>query len=255
MKSISSKSISQLRELNPKLEHLYDKLIKRLIEGHLIGSTLVEGSTFTEYQAQQVLNGKVIHGHAVDEHLELTNGIQSASYIHRIFLQHELITTKHIDQAHKILMSGIGKPRDKTPGKNRGATNLSAYTMRTEGSKLVEVQYANPIEVKEQYQAFLDFHINKHLASNRKLAIGALAKLYFHFQMLHPYTDGNGRIGRFLVSAKVASELGYFFRFELNDGPEHLKIMMQMTGQYVKDKAKISYSHLEKFLDKHLTSL
>lgn len=86
-------NISVIRKrLSPALSSSFDRLMLDLIKGHLIGSTLVEGSTFSELEAMQVLEGKTIHGHKIDEHLELTNGKEASSFIHRLFFEEQQIT-------------------------------------------------------------------------------------------------------------------------------------------------------------------
>jgi len=248
-------SFPEIKALHPDTERNFDRLIERLVNDHLIGSTLVEGSTFTELEAQRVLQGETIHGHVIDEHLELTQGRDAASYLHRMFFQREQFTVSLIDHAHRILFTDVGHPTEKTPGMNRGQTGLSASTYRLADDAPTHFEYANPVEVKETYQGYLDFHLNQYLPQTRAEAVQALAMLYFQFQMIHPYTDGNGRIGRLLVSGKVASEKGWFFRFCIKDGPEHLSIVMSMTGEYQGNKDDVDYSPLIGFLDNHLEEL
>lgn len=244
-------NVSSLKELHPKLARVYERLIKDLIKNHLIGSTLVEGSTFTENEAFEVLSGKTVHGHSIDEHRELLNGQNAASFIHRLFFERTLITTKLLDQAHEILFDGIGNPKKTNPGKNRGSTGKSAFTHVVRENTPVRVTYEAPSRVKTDYKPYIDRHINRSLPSDRKEATARLAQVYFHFEMLHPYNDGNGRLGRLLVSAKAAAEKGWFFRFEVKDGPEHLRTMVALTLDYMETK-DLDYSGLEAFLDSHL---
>ena len=248
----AKKNISELRSLHPKLQEIYDSLINKLLNHHLIGSTLVEGSTFTESEAKKVLQGQSIHGHVIDEHRELTNGIETASFIHRIFFQSEKITTSHLDYAHQILFKGVGKPKEKLPGKNRSMTNTSAFTVLLSNDVPEKFEYENPLRIKEDYQPFIDFHINKPFDEDEDLVFERIAKLYFQFQMLHPYSDGNGRLGRFLVSGKIAAEKGWFFRFELSDGPDHLRVMMDLTFQYKENPNKLDYKDLVKFFQNNI---
>lgn len=246
------KNIMELKPLHPGLERIYERLMVDLIKDHLIGSTLVEGSTLSELEAQQVLEGKTIAGHTVDEHLELEQGKLASSYIHRLFFQGETITPGMIDKAQEIMFTNVGSRVKKHPGKNRGQTGTSAFTLLLKDGLPMRVEYEHPQRVKSDYGAFLNFHVNRPLPDGRDDALIALAKLYFHFQMLHPYSDGNGRIGRLLLSAKMASQKGWFFNFHLSDGPAHLKIMMAATLEYLEDKALVDLSPLVEFFAKNI---
>jgi len=248
----SLKNIIELRPLHPSLERIYDRLMVDLIQDHLIGSTLVEGSTLSELEAKQVLEGKTVSGHTVDEHLELAQGKLASSYIHRLFFQGETITTKLLDKAQEIMFTNVGSKAKKHPGKNRGQTGASAYTLILKDSVPLRVEYEHPQIVKRDFGAFLDHNVNRPLPEGRDEALLALSKLYFHFQMLHPYSDGNGRIGRLLLSAKMSCQKGWFFKFHLSDGPEHLRIMMAATLQYVEDKNSVNLTQLVGFLDEHV---
>jgi Fic family protein len=253
-KQKSSGNISDLKPLSPEIEGIFDRLIVRLINSHLIGSTLVEGSTFTEVEARSVIEGKSIYGHIVDEHLELLNGKECASFIHRIFFQKENLSVNILDQAHGILFKDMELSKS-SPGMNRSQTGLSAYTILLNNGKTVKHEYEHPQVIARDYLPFINFHLNRLLQGDVNSVCLRLAELYFHFQMLHPYSDGNGRLGRFLVSAKVASERGLFFRFELADGPQHLDIMMEMTKHYSADRRSVNFLRLKTFIQDHLEGL
>ena len=47
--------------------------LKTLEENLLIGSALVEGSTLTEKEAKEVLAGRTVQGHSIQEVRELLN--------------------------------------------------------------------------------------------------------------------------------------------------------------------------------------
>ncbi len=235
-------------------EKSFKKLIARLLEAHLIGSTLVEGSSLTEDEARRILQGESIHGHIIDEHLELTNGRDAASYIHRMFFEKRVITTEILDRCHFLLFQDIDEKR-KQPGVNRGDSGEGAFTVILIDGKTVKHEYEHPRGVASDYRHYINFHLNRGLPGEFDYAVARLAELYFHFQMLHPYADGNGRIGRFLVSAKAGSERGLFFRFSQADGPRHLEIMMSLTHQYRTDKRQVDLEPLKEFLEEHLEVL
>ncbi len=242
------------QEFSKNQQKSFNKLITRLLKYHLIGSTLVEGSTFTENEAKKVLKGEGIHGHSIDEHLELTNGIDAASYMHRMFFQKEALTTELIDHCHHLLFKNIDEKKKK-PGLHRGKSGDAAFTLLLDDGKTRKYEYEHPKILLTDYRPFIEYHINRLLPQDLYAISLRLAEAYFHFQMLHPYSDGNGRIGRFLISAKAAAERGLFFRFELIDGSSHLEIMMKATLQYQKNKRQVNLDDLREFIKTHLEVL
>ena len=247
------KNISQIARDKNKTN--LDFVIKRLIENHLIGSTLIEGSTFTELEAKLVLEGNSVCGHVIDEHLELLNGRDAASFIHRVFFEERLINVATLDKAHAILFKQVGSATEKTPGRNRAATKLAAFTVLLDKGAPRRFEYENVIKLKTNLPAFVEYHLNRKLPVDKNLSLLRLAQLYFHFEMLHPYPDGNGRIGRFLVSAKAAAEKQWFFRFNLSDGPQHLRIMMDATLKYSESRQEPELCELADFIKDRLEAL
>jgi Fic family protein len=97
-----------------------------------------------------------------------------------------------IRTAHSLLMQGV-RGRDKTPGKYRDDQNW----IGPKGCKIAEASFI-PI-AKPHLQSGMDDwekYLNDATAPD---VLVQLAILHVEFEALHPFTDGNGRLGRMLI--------------------------------------------------------
>ena len=183
--------------------------LKDLEEWLLIGSTLVEGSTLSEEEARSVLAGRTVTGHPVHEARELLNYRGATARLiedleHSPYLSQDLVLT-----FHRRLLDGLSDEA----GRFKTRQN---YTMRSDGSRH---DYLHPGRVPEAVAEWL-LQFNGPVASG---SAEAAAALYAEFQQVHPFEDGNGRIGRILVAYWLHWKHGLSFRFVADDRLEHLR--------------------------------
>jgi len=106
--------------------------------------------------------------------------------------------TKKIDldlirESHKKLLTGV-RGGDKSPGEFRNKQN---WIVKTKGTTQ-EIIYTPPssekiLELLNNLQTFL--HTNHDTMS----ALIQCAIIHYQFEVIHPFEDGNGRIGRLLL--------------------------------------------------------
>ncbi len=95
-------------------------------------------------------------------------------------------------EMHERLMSGV-RGEDKRPGEFRTSQNWIGQTMNLAEARFVPPP---PEYLQEMLGAF-----EKYLHSKDKLPpLIRLALIHYQFEALHPFLDGNGRIGRLLIS-------------------------------------------------------
>ncbi|MGE0682487.1 MAG: Fic family protein [Candidatus Binatia bacterium] len=109
-----------------------------------------------------------------------------AEMAHRSLSQHVLRA------AHSLLMQGV-RGRDKSPGSYRNEQNWIGRKGCT-----IEEAYFVPIPT-EHLQSGMDAW-ERYLSSTAEPdALIQLAILHVEFEALHPFKDGNGRLGRMLI--------------------------------------------------------
>jgi len=179
--------------------------LKQLEEHLLIGSTLVEGSTLTESEARAVLDGKTISGHPASEARELTCYRLATEWLLEQVTQVPFLSLDLVLGFHARLTAG-------SPDAGRFKTHAN-YTFRMDGSRH---DYLAPHLVGD---ALLDW-VGRF---NQESAFEAAVRLYADFQQIHPFRDGNGRVGRILTAYWLHWKHGLLFRFYAKDKRDHLR--------------------------------
>ena len=101
------------------------------------------------------------------------------------------ISYRLICEIHEILMKGV-RGEHATPGWMRTSQNWIG------GRNLMDATYVPPI-VPEMKQCFSD--LEKYIHSDpQEPALIQCALVHYQFEAIHPFLDGNGRIGRLLIT-------------------------------------------------------
>lgn len=95
-------------------------------------------------------------------------------------------------ETHKILMDGV-RGQEQQPGEFRKIQN---YIGRRDQS--IEQARFVPPPVQAMNQALDDFEKYLHTPSDLPFLV-QLALVHYQFEAIHPFRDGNGRIGRLLI--------------------------------------------------------
>lgn len=94
-------------------------------------------------------------------------------------------------QIHQILMDSV-RGQNKTPGKFRNDQNWIGKA----GSSIDEASFVppSPIQLQDHLEAWQNY-----LSINDFDILAQTAIVHAQFELLHPFKDGNGRIGRLLI--------------------------------------------------------
>lgn len=147
-------------------------------------SNRIEGNTLTEDETADLLFGKnALPNKTFIEQLEVKNH-QAALLFLWSHLQTDALNENWILKIHGILMNGIRE--DAGSYRNHG--------VRIVGSNVPTANYLKiPVLMREFVKKL---HIKKGSNIFRRCAL-----LHAEFEKIHPFSDGNGRVGRLLLQA------------------------------------------------------
>jgi Fic family protein len=161
-----------------------------------VSSSRIEG---TQASLSDVLKSEASEAPTGSEDIaEVERYIQAAHHGYRA-LKDLPITLRLIKEAHAILLAGV-RGQEKLPGEIRrtpvwiGSTNDSPET----------ATFVPPIpaELADALTDWEDF-VN---APSRMPALVRCALMHYQFETIHPFLDGNGRIGRLLINLLLLEE-------------------------------------------------
>ena len=134
------------------------------------------------------------------------------------------LSLRFIRELHSILMEGVRGER-ATPGEFRRSQNwIGAPGCSLDDATFVPPPVPQMLEALDRFEKFL--HADSELPPLTELAL-----IHYQFESIHPFLDGNGRIGRLLntlflcqrgILAKPLLYLSAFFEQHRREYYEHL---------------------------------
>ena len=173
-----------------------DLYIKMHVKIEANKSSRIEGTRTTV--EEDLLDVSDINPEKRDDWEEVQNYVKSTNYGVERIREGFPVCTRLIREIHKILMNGV-RGEHKTPGEFRTSQNWIG------GSMPSTAVYVPPphTEVAECLTDFEKFINNEEIDTPDLIKI---AILHYQFESIHPFLDGNGRIGRLLVPLYIQSK-------------------------------------------------
>ncbi len=152
-------------------------------------SNSIEGSTLTEPDTAAILfDNAALPNKTLTEQLEAKNHQTALNYLFDYISRKQKIDEDLVQKLHSILMNGV------LPN----AGSYRNYAVRIAGIDLPTANYMKVAELMSK--VLLDAR------KNTKDVISLSANVHSRFEQIHPFADGNGRVGRLLMSAMLLKE-------------------------------------------------
>ncbi len=153
-------------------------------------SSKIEGTQATVDEVLEQEAGLIKEGEKYKDIQEISN-YRSALYQASEYLKDYPIRLSFIREIHKILLNSV-RGQDKTPGEFRVDQNWIGKA----GCSIEDASFVppDPMRLQEFLQAwenYLDYDDSNFLLQT--------AVVHAQFELIHPFKDGNGRIGRILI--------------------------------------------------------
>ncbi|CDG02564.1 Fic family protein [Clostridium chauvoei] len=179
-KSIDYNSFLQVLNETKGIHNSLNELLKYDFIYH---SNKIEGSTFTTEALQLLFEKNIVTGtHTLDDVQETVNSFYTFDLV--IESIDKELTLDMIKEWHSSLMY-------RTRLYDLGLAGVfKKYQNKIYGA---DFDTANPWEVEDNLNALIEEYY-----SLEKATIEDIAKFHLEFERIHPFQDGNGRIGRFI---------------------------------------------------------
>ncbi|MBR3674482.1 MAG: Fic family protein [Clostridia bacterium] len=173
-----------------------DLYIKMHVKIEANKSSRIEGTRTT--LEEDLLDVTDINPEKRDDWEEVQNYVKAINYGTGKISEGFPVCTRLIREMHKVLMEGVRGER-KTPGEFRTSQNWIGGRMPS------SAVYVPPphTEIAECLSDFEKFINNQEIDTPDLVKI---AILHYQFESIHPFLDGNGRIGRLLVPLYIQSK-------------------------------------------------
>ena len=166
---------------------------------HIEGNTLTYGETELLF-----IQGHTVGGHAIREYEEMKAHDAAVDYVEKLAREKRVIGETDIRDLNKIILKEPfwkecetleGQPTRKQiiPGEYKVLPN----NVRTATGEIFE--FVKPAETASRMGDLVRW-LQDELAKSSQHPLKIAAKLHDDFLLIHPFDDGNGRVGRLLIN-------------------------------------------------------
>ena len=166
------------------LSKITNSIYKEFKIDFLYHSNHLEGSTFSKDELEKLLTEKKVEGsHSLDDIIETKNSLEVFDQV--INDSSELLDKFMLFNWHKLLKKGTVDDE---------IHNIGIWKKYENKLRGVDLKLALPVEVDN-----LMFNLLADYNELETVTLKDIADFHYKFEKIHPFQDGNGRIGRFII--------------------------------------------------------
>lgn len=148
-------------------------------------STAIEGNTLTQSETQIVIEkGITIGGKSVMEHLEVIGHKEALDFVIELANDATPLGDREIREIHSLVMKGQG---------NGDIGKYRTLNVKAAGTEYVYPTHLKVPELMAEFVAWLGSSPDLH-------PVDLATEAHLRFVTIHPFRDGNGRVGRLLLN-------------------------------------------------------
>lgn len=165
-------------------------LVNAYITREAVSSSRIEG---TQASVTEVFDAAVTGETKRDDIREVRNYVSALEHGAGRLKEGFPLSLRLITEMHGILLRNV-RGQERTPGEFRRSQNwIGSPDNRPDTARFV------PPPVEEMWQALRDWEKYLHDESPRLPLLVRCALLHYQFETIHPFLDGNGRLGRLFI--------------------------------------------------------
>ena len=228
-----SGEIAKNKTILNSLRELTEGEKERFKEDYLVdfiyNSNAFGGNKLSREDTLMVLQGVSVEGKMVKDTLEVLSQKEAFEEIIKLSNNNEPLTEETIKRLHYILLSD--KPRDRGEYRKVATTIFSQF------------KTAEPRLIERQIEELLKLHNHRKDGD----IVKRISLFHIIFESIHPFIDGNGRLGRLLINLelmkngfppvviKVEDRQTYYDAFEACLENGDLSIMENLLAEQLND--------------------
>ncbi len=205
------------------------------------GSKLSEEQTRYIYETNTLFTENGENTANIDDIIETVNHFQCFDYM--LTIAKEPLSEKHIKEFHEIL-------KLNTSDSKKEWFNVGAYKLKP--NVVGGIETSKPNEVEKHIKSLLKSYNEK-----RNIDIYDIIDFHYEFEKIHPFQDGNGRVGRLIMFKEclknsivpfiIEDEFKFFYYRGLSEYPK-IKGYLTDTCLSAQDNYKelMNYFEIEK---------
>lgn len=177
----------------PILPELSARLDPDIMYSSISGTAMIEGNPIIEEDVKRIAEGEDIESYTQKDKQEVRNLINAYSWLSKVKISGEPFTLTEIiiKELHTIITKDVLN-ENSMPGKYR---NVKVFV----GDKAHGGRYSPPKileDIKNLMVEFVEWINSEEIKGLNPLIRAALA--HYHFCLIHPFGDGNGRTARII---------------------------------------------------------